>query len=58
MEEHSGSPQEGGKQGVPPRFTKFLGVLVEVLIAVKRHHDHHNLYKGKHLVGPGLSSDV
>ena len=23
-------------------------------IAVKRHHDHSNSYKGKHLIGPGL----
>jgi hypothetical protein len=24
------------------------------LIAVKRHHDHRNFYKGKHLIGTGL----
>ena len=29
-------------------------VLVWVSIAVKRHHDHSNSYKGKHLTGDGL----
>jgi hypothetical protein len=29
-------------------------VLVRVSIAVKRHHDQDNLYKGRHLVGAGL----
>ena len=29
-------------------------VLVRVSIAVKRHHDHGNSYKGKHLIGSGL----
>ena len=29
-------------------------VLVRVSIAVKRHHDHSNSYKGKHLTGAGL----
>ena len=30
------------------------GVLGRVFIAVKRHHDHSNSYKGKHLIGAGL----
>jgi hypothetical protein len=28
-----------------------LAVLVRVSIAVKRHHDHSNSYKGRHLIG-------
>ena len=28
--------------------------LSQGFIAVKRHHDHHNSYKGKHLIGTGL----
>jgi len=31
-----------------------IGVLVKVSITVKRHHDHSNSYKGKHLIGAGL----
>ena len=31
-----------------------MGVLVRVFIAVKRHHDRDNSYKGKHLRGSGL----
>ena len=29
-------------------------ILVRVSIAVKRHHDHGNSYKRKHLIGAGL----
>lgn len=29
-------------------------VLVRVSMAVKRHHDHSNSYRGKHLIGTGL----
>ena len=35
-------------------LSKLLGVLVRVSIAVKRHQDHSNSYKGKHLTGAGL----
>jgi hypothetical protein len=31
-----------------------VGVLVRVSIAVIRHHNHGNSYKGKHLTGVGL----
>jgi hypothetical protein len=31
-----------------------LYVLVRASIAVKRHHDHSNFYKEKHLIGAGL----
>jgi hypothetical protein len=31
-----------------------LSVLVRVSVAVKRHRDHSNSYKGKHLIGTGL----
>ena len=30
--------------------------LVKVFIAMKCHHDHSNLYKGKHLAGASLQS--
>ena len=29
-------------------------VLVRVSVAMKRHHDHGNSHKGKHLIGAGL----
>jgi hypothetical protein len=29
---------------------------LKVFIAVKRHHDHGNYYKGKHLIGDGLEA--
>jgi hypothetical protein len=32
----------------------FLSHCLRVSIAVKKHHDHGNSYKGKHLVGEGL----
>jgi hypothetical protein len=37
-------------------LTNLLKVLTTVLgfIAVKRHHDHGNFYKGKHLTGASL----
>ena len=31
-----------------------MPVLVRVSIAVKRHHDRSNSYKGEHLIGAGL----
>jgi hypothetical protein len=31
-----------------------LYVCLRISIAVKRHHDHCNSYKGKHLIGAGL----
>ena len=31
-----------------------LSILARVYIAVKRHHDHSNSYKGKHFIGVGL----
>ena len=31
-----------------------LYVLVRVSIAMKRHHDHDNSYKGRHLIGTSL----
>ncbi len=31
-----------------------LGILVRASIAVKRHHDHSNAYKGKHLIEADL----
>ena len=31
-----------------------MPVLVRVSVAVKRHHDHDNFYKGKHLIGAGF----
>ena len=33
-----------------PFFGFIPSVLVKVSIAVKRHHDHGNFYKGKHLI--------
>ena len=35
-------------------FIAWVVVLVRVSIAVKRHHDHGNSYKGKHFIGAGL----
>jgi hypothetical protein len=32
----------------------YHGVLVRVVIAVKRYHDQGNSYKGQHLIGAGL----
>ena len=36
------------------RLLHFRIVLIRVSIAVKRHHDHGNSYKGKHFIGAGL----
>ena len=36
------------------RLLNLRHCLSEGFIAVKRHHDHSNSYKGKHLVGAGL----
>ena len=33
-------------------------VFVRVSIAVKRHHDHGNSYKGKHLIAVAYSSEI
>ena len=33
-------------------------VLVSVSVSVKRHHDHCNSYKGKHLIGVAYISEV
>jgi hypothetical protein len=35
-------------------MSQTISVLVRVSIALKRHHDHGNSYKGKHLIGAGL----
>jgi len=35
-------------------LSAWLGGGLRVSIVVKRHHDHSNSYKGKHLIGAGL----
>ena len=35
-------------------FKSEVSLLVRVSVGVKRHHDHGNSYKGKHLIGTGL----
>ena len=42
---------------ITPLYTTkphILTILVRVSIAVKRHHDHGNSYRGKHVIGAGL----
>jgi hypothetical protein len=36
-------------------ITHLIPVLVRVSIAVKRHHDHSNSFKGKHFIGSWLT---
>ena len=40
---------------VPLYFVPLIDVIVRVSIAVKRHHDHNNSYKGKPLIGVAYS---
>ena len=35
-------------------LTDYVCVLVRISIAMKRHHDHCNSHKGKHLIGSAL----
>ena len=60
---HLGSPGQEFKAGTQRKELRqkpnilsilTLAVLVRVSVAVKRHHDHGNSHKGKHLIGAGL----
>ena len=44
--------------GLRAILLEFGGILVRVSIAVKRHHDYGNSYKGKYLIGVAHSFRV